>query len=456
MPETVYATQPGAVTEIWRRPSPRARRVTSGGDDREHRRLHLHSLHAAGGGLGLHGENAEAHVLDRRTLHPARPSPSASPPIASKGYKVVYSDRFPQFTPLVQVGANQVRREFPYDGTQSGPIAITNTLWYRSHAEFKLRAYNIQDRRVFVEFLGDKRGQSGSRISIISSVMDRGSHPARPRMFSAELGELLTPFQGDAPEGSPKLFADPIPTVGQNSPSGTACRSTPGSNTSPFAKPGIQDDYQMHWMEESLQGAALALSLRALGWSGQTTWPEIATLCGLVDTEEQAKATAVPLPAQNAPRSPFGIARPAPRQTHRKLRLLYLVDPAISGASRAASSARGICPLQANLFLARSGAARWPRSANRRLITTCWWAVPVSSTASRPNLTWIGEILGLLFGISARCSLCAISPRPAKSSPIRSFGPTFSPPIPRHQLPQRRRQRKLHGRHRLSRFRHRR
>jgi hypothetical protein len=220
-----------------------------------------------------------------------------------KDIKMVYNDQFPEFTPLVQVGTNQVRWEFPFDGTQFGPIAITNSLWY-DRTLGSLRAYNVQDALVFVEFLGDKRGVLNGRDihqQLGYEIVEVIQRPTAADV-TTDLGERLTPYQGEPPDETPELFADPILNLGQQFAYRHSVAGTPEFEYYAVRETRNQDDYQMHWMEEGLLG--LRWPYRYVRY--KMVWPERVGSYShyvrpAVVNEEEAKATAVALPAENAP-----------------------------------------------------------------------------------------------------------------------------------------------------------
>jgi hypothetical protein len=208
-----------------------------------------------------------------------------------KDVRVVYNSRFPGIT-------NEVR----FEGKLAGPIEITNTFWFDTTLSI-LRAYNVEGR-LLLELLGDKRGQIGAvdiHQSLGIELVDVIQRPVAADV-TTELGELLTPFQGAAPAGTPPLFPDPVLAEGD----AFAYRhSIPGTALFEYfaiRETANQTDYQVHWMEEGLEG--LLWPNRFVRY--QMIWPvEVAHyshyLRPAVATEEEARATAVALPSANAP-----------------------------------------------------------------------------------------------------------------------------------------------------------
>ena len=130
--------------------------------------------------------------------------------------------------------------------------------------------------------------------------MDVIRQPA-PYDVTVELGEKLTSY----PEGAPSdadLFPEPLVLLGQSftfqhNPGGSA-RATYYATR----ETRNQNDLQVHWLEEGLEG--LKWPFRFVRYA--LVWPDDVAKYShyvrpVVATEEQAKATAVPLPSQNAP-----------------------------------------------------------------------------------------------------------------------------------------------------------
>jgi hypothetical protein len=301
--EKVYATQAGFVSVKWRKAQPSTPVGSPPGvstvaiDSRTYTLL------------------ARQSVISATSVKPSRRMYWTEGPFAQigrpiniptdriKDIKIVYNDQFPQFTPLMSVGTNLVRREFPFDGTQSGPLAITNSLWYDRTLN-SIRAYNFADKRVFVEFLGDKRGQANGQDihqQLGFEIVEVLQRPSAVDV-TTELGEVLTPYQGVSPGDAPELFADPILNVGQEYVYRHSLSGTAEFQYFAVRETRNQDDYQMHWMEEGLQG--LRWPYRYVRY--QMIWPaDVAKYSHYVrppaNTEQVARTTAVALPSQNAP-----------------------------------------------------------------------------------------------------------------------------------------------------------
>ncbi|MBL9136266.1 MAG: hypothetical protein JNK85_10375 [Verrucomicrobiales bacterium] len=208
---------------------------------------------------------------------------------------VVYNDSIP----------GRVAQEIVVPGP--APIVTTNalpelrTLWYDesgSPAGGQIRAYNASGR-VLVELLGDVRGPS-IRQHLGLEIVDVIPQPA-PHDVTVELGERLTAYSGGTPDDA-GLFPEPQPLAArtftfQHNPTG-------GSRPNYYAirETINQNDLQVHWLEEGLEG--LKWPLRFVRY--RQIWPtDVARYSHyvrpLVATETEAKATAVSLPSQNAP-----------------------------------------------------------------------------------------------------------------------------------------------------------
>ena len=301
--EKVYATQAGFVSVKWRKAQPSTPVGSPPGVSTVTNDSRIYTL------------LTRQSVISATSVKPSRRMYWTEGPFAQigrpiniptdriKDIKIVYNDQFPQFTPLMSVGTNLVRREFPFDGTQSGPLAITNSLWYDRTLN-SIRAYNFADKRVFVEFLGDKRGQANGQDihqQLGFEIVEVQQRPSAVDV-TTELGEVLTPYQGVSPGDAPELFADPILNVGQEYVYRHSLAGTTEFQYFAVRETQNQDDYQMHWMEEGLQG--LRWPYRYVRY--QMIWPaDVAKYSHYVrppaNTEQEARSTAVALPSQNAP-----------------------------------------------------------------------------------------------------------------------------------------------------------
>ncbi len=221
--------------------------------------------------------------------------PVAVPSARVGAVNVVYNNIFPE----------RVAAEVVIPG--AAPIVTTNmlqevrTLWFDDtggQAGGLIRAYNVEGR-IFMELLGDVRG-ANTRQHLGFEIVDVVRQPA-PNDVTIELGEPLTSYPAGTPSDA-HLFPEPLFLVGesftfQHNPSGRA-RPTYYA----VRETRNQNDLQVHWLEEGLQG--LKWPFRFVRY--QLVWPDDVAKYShyvrpVVANESEAKATAVPLPSQNAP-----------------------------------------------------------------------------------------------------------------------------------------------------------
>jgi hypothetical protein len=183
----------------------------------------------------------------------------------------------------------------------SNMLQETRTLWYDDtggQAGGQIRAYNLEGR-VFMELLGDVTGLN-TRQHLGFEIVDVIRQPA-PNDVTIELGEKLTSYPDGAP-GDSDLFPEPLLLLGQS----FTFQHNPIGSTKPTyyatRETQNQNDLQVHWLEEGLEG--LRWPYRFVRY--KQVWPSDVEKYShyvrpLVLTEAEAKATAVPLPSQNAP-----------------------------------------------------------------------------------------------------------------------------------------------------------
>lgn len=208
---------------------------------------------------------------------------------------VVYNNAFPERVTNEVVIAGQV----PI--TTSNTLQELRTLWFEESGGLsggQIRAYNVEGR-VFTELLGDVQ-PNRSRQHLGFEIVDVIRQP-NPEDVTVELGEQLTGYQNGVP-GDAGLFPEPVLQVGQAftfqfSPSGS-----PRPVFYAIRETANQNDVLVHWLEEGLQG--LRWPFRFVRY--EQVWPDdVAKYSHYVRpnvaTEEEARATAVPLPSENAP-----------------------------------------------------------------------------------------------------------------------------------------------------------
>ncbi len=208
---------------------------------------------------------------------------------------VVYNNNFPErlAAEVVIPGASPI--------VTSNSLQELRTFWYDEtggQAGGQIRAYNVEGR-IFMELLGDVRGPN-TRQHLGFEIVDVIRQPS-PNDVRIELGQRLTSYPDDTPSDA-DLFPEPLLLVGQS----FTFQHNPNGSTRPTyyatRETRNQNDLQVHWLEEGLEG--LKWPFRFVRY--KLVWPDDVAkyshyIRPLVATEEEAKATAVPLPSQNAP-----------------------------------------------------------------------------------------------------------------------------------------------------------
>ena len=206
---------------------------------------------------------------------------------------IIYNNSFPRTNETEYVGPGY---SSPTDGTTNQALPTLRTLWYELG---QIKAYN-REGRVFLELLGDFREDGTTRHHLGFEIVDVIQQP-NPSDVTIELGEQLTAYPGGTPDDS-DLYPDPIPQTGasfifRHNVNGSdrlelfAIRETQNLN-----------DLQVHWLERGLEG----LKWPFLFVRYKLVWPDDVNMYShyarpLVNSEEEAMATAVKLPTENAP-----------------------------------------------------------------------------------------------------------------------------------------------------------
>jgi hypothetical protein len=221
--------------------------------------------------------------------------PVAVPPGRVGVVNVVNNNNFPRrveqaYRPLGQT---------PIVSDPSQQLEETRTLWYDKELR-QILAYNAEGR-VFVELLGDSEAGGRTRRPLGFEIVDVIREP-RPADVTTELGDVLTAFPPKDLVDDSGLFPEPLASGAQN----YIFRHSETGNDRPvlYATRETQNlnDVQVHWLETGVEGLRWPfLFVRYL-----QKWPgDVARyshyLRPLVATEAEARATAVPLPADNAP-----------------------------------------------------------------------------------------------------------------------------------------------------------
>jgi len=246
-------------------------------------------------------------VKDPRTMYWTEKSfadtgkPVTVPSARVGAVNAVYNNNFPE----------RVATEVVIPG--AAPIVTSNTLqelrtfWFDDvggQAGGQIRAYNVEGR-IFMELLGDVTGVNSLTGASIRQplgfeIVDVVRQPA-PNEVTIELGEKITAYPDGIPSDS-ALFPEPLLLIGQS----FTFQHNPGGSTRPtyyaVRETVNLNDFQMHWLEEGLEG--LKWPFRFVRY--KQVWPDDVAKYShyvrpVVASENEAKATAVPLPSQNAP-----------------------------------------------------------------------------------------------------------------------------------------------------------
>jgi len=209
------------------------------------------------------------------------------------GVKVVYNNSFPKTVgkEFQAIGATS-----PTDGSTNSSLQELRTLWYEQQLG-TIYAYN-QDGRVFVEMLGDPRGD-GTHASLGFEIVDVVRQPY-PKDVRVDLGERVVPPLGESPDDY-----DPEPVVQPGGVNYAYMYSTGTANRISYyatRETRNANDFLVHWMESGVAGIKWPrhYARYTFGWPTEVgryslyVRPE-------VTTDQAAQATAVLLDAQNAP-----------------------------------------------------------------------------------------------------------------------------------------------------------
>ncbi|MEI6342190.1 MAG: hypothetical protein WCR07_09540 [Verrucomicrobiota bacterium] len=220
--------------------------------------------------------------------------PIAIPPAKVGAVNIVFNNQFPRTVTTEYRGPGYTS---PVDGNTNAVLSELRTVWY-DQSQGYLYAFN-QEGRVFVELLGDMREDGQTRNPLGFEIVDVVKQPI-PLDLDCDLGERLVPPEGGSladlrPEeiqqgpGVPYNHVHYAP--GSTVPQLYAARATTNPN-----------DCLVHWLETGVQGI---LWPKVLG-RHHLVWPSDESRYShyvrpVVETEEEAQATAVPLSPQNAP-----------------------------------------------------------------------------------------------------------------------------------------------------------
>ena len=208
------------------------------------------------------------------------------------GMQIVYNSSFPERVAEAYPQSSHIEPD------ATNRLDETRTLWF-DHGLGSIHAYNAEGR-IFLELLGDLREDKVSRQHLGFEIVDVTREPT-PHDVAVELGERLTAFEGGNPDDS-DLFPEPIPNPAQSFAYQHNINGTERVEFYAARETANLNDLQVHWMEEGLAG--LKWPSRFVRYS--LDWPKDVAeyshyIRPLVQTEAEARETAVPLPNQNAP-----------------------------------------------------------------------------------------------------------------------------------------------------------
>ncbi|MCI0541920.1 MAG: hypothetical protein L0Z50_42535, partial [Verrucomicrobiales bacterium] len=204
---------------------------------------------------------------------------------------IVYNNNFPERV------TEEVRVPGHSHIVTSNRLEELRTLWY-DQSLGQILAYNVEGR-TFLELLGDSRPNQ-TREHLGFEIVDVIRQP-NPADVIIELGEQVSAYPGGDPDDS-HLFPEPILNLQQ---SFAFQHNINGSARVQFfatRETRNLNDFQVHWLEAGVEG--LRWPFRLVRY--KFVWPDDVTryshyIRPLVATEEEAKATAVVLPTENAP-----------------------------------------------------------------------------------------------------------------------------------------------------------
>lgn len=232
--------------------------------------------------------------------------PVAVPPGRVSVVNVLFNSTFPRRVATAYRALGQT----PVLEDPNAQLEETRTLWFDSSRR-EILAYNVEGR-VFVELLGETEPGGRIRRPLGFEIVDVYREPV-PADVNTELGEPLTAFPPEEGPDDSALYPDPVQGsldfVYQHMPADSprpvlfATRETRNRN-----------DVQVHWLETGVEG---------LRWPNRfvryrQVWPTDILkyshyLRPRVNSEEEARATAVPLPPENAPMIDYQDALDRPR-----------------------------------------------------------------------------------------------------------------------------------------------
>ena len=237
--------------------------------------------------------------------------PSVMIPTASiQELEIVYNQAFPA---EVANGTPAGNNSFTSSGDNPVEIVIKKTLWRDGN---ELKALNTTGR-VFMELLGDIRGDGRSRQHLGFEIVDVVKYSV-PADITIELGDRITPYrpgQGNAADNTdftPNVLADATSAnqfayeVGRTS-KGNAIYHAVGETFN-------LNDYQIYWMTEGIEGIKwpkVHARYRFIWPTNPADYSHYARPA--VATVADAEVTAIQLPLENSPVLQYQDALDQPR-----------------------------------------------------------------------------------------------------------------------------------------------
>jgi hypothetical protein len=294
---TAYAIQPGPVDVVWRKATP----VTTPPAD--YATNPGRYWVDAGNYYTLYRAR---YVVSGSAVKPPRKiywtegvfRPTGKPVVVPAGrvavVNVVFNNNFPRRVEMAYRALGQT----PVVEDPNAQLEETRTLWYESPRR-EILAYNVEGR-VFVELLGETEAGGRTRRPLGFEIVDVVREP-NPADVTIELGEALTAYAPEDQADDTGLYPEPV-SGSENFIFQQFLSGAPRPLVYATRETRNRNDVQVHWLETGLEG--LRWPFRFVRY--RQVWPaDVAKyshyLRPLVATENEAKATAVQLPAENAP-----------------------------------------------------------------------------------------------------------------------------------------------------------